>query len=114
MVKMRPPEDPLVSFVRGSYRLIILSLLESSVMHGYQILKTLERITGQKPKISTLYSILKDMERNGFLASRMEETRRIYRLTEKGRKVLNEFRSRIGEGAFRILEVILTPRASSP
>jgi len=111
-VEMRAPEDPTTSFVRGSYRLLILALLERSMMHGYQILKTLEGLTGQRPKISTLYSILKDMERYGLLRSRVEDARRMYQLTEKGREVLNEFRSRLGEGALRILEFIVRPRAS--
>ncbi len=111
---MRVREDPTTSFVRGSYRLLILALLESSVMHGYQILKNLEGLTGQRPKISTLYSILKDMERNGLLRSRMENARRIYQLTEKGRQVLDEFRSKLGEGALRILEFIMKPKAVSP
>ncbi len=111
---MRMPEDPMTSFVRGSYRLLILALLEGSMMHGYQILKTLEGMTGQRPKISTLYSILKDMEENGFLSSRTEKAKRIYQLTEKGRKTLNEFRSKLGEGALKMLTLLMGSRVSSP
>ncbi len=103
-----------MSFVRGSYRLLILALLESSMMYGYQILKILEGTTGQRPKISTLYSILKDMEEDGFLRSRMEKAKRIYQLTEKGRKTLNEFRSKLGDGALRIITLLMGFRVSSP
>lgn len=112
-VKMRAQEDPVTSFMRGSYRLLILAILERSVMHGYQILKRMEGLTGERPKISTLYSILKDMERSGLLRSKVEDTRRIYQLTEKGKSVLHEFRTQLGEGAIRVLELIVR-RGNSP
>lgn len=97
----------MASFMRGSYRLLILAMLERSMMHGYQILKKLEGLTGERPKISTLYSILKDMERNGLLSSRVKDTRRIYQLTERGKHVLHEFRTQLGDGAMKILEFIV-------
>jgi DNA-binding PadR family transcriptional regulator len=108
---MKVSEEPVTAFLRGSYRLLILALLEHSRMHGYQILKLVERITGHKPKISTFYSILNEMERRGFLSSHVEEDRRIYGLTEKGRRSLNEFRSRVGDGAIRIIDIILKPKS---
>ncbi|MEM0268229.1 MAG: PadR family transcriptional regulator [Candidatus Korarchaeum sp.] len=107
---MKRGEEPTSAFLRGSYRLLILSLLEHSKMHGYQIMKLIERITGHKPKISTFYSILNEMERRGFLSSHMEDERRIYKLTDKGRISLNEFRSKLGDGALRILDAILRPK----
>lgn len=107
---MKVSEEPVTAFLRGSYRLLILALLEHSGMHGYQILKLVERITGHKPKISTFYSILNEMERRGLLSSYIEEDKRIYGLTEKGRHSLNEFRSRVGDGAIRIIDIILKPK----
>ncbi len=108
---MKVSEEPVTAFLRGSYRLLILALLEHSRMHGYQILKLVERITGHKPKISTFYSILNEMERRGLLSSHIEEERRVYGLTEKGRHSLNEFRSRVGDGAIRIIDIILRPKS---
>ena len=107
---MKVNEEPVTAFLRGSYRLLILALLEQSKMHGYQILKLVERITGHKPKVSTFYSILNEMERRGLLSSHIEEDKRIYGLTEKGKYSLNEFRSRVGEGAIRIVDIILRPK----
>lgn len=108
---MKPAEEPVRAFLRGSYRLLILALLEQSKMHGYQIMKLIERITGHRPKVSTFYSILNEMERRGLLSSHLEDERRVYRLTDKGRLSLNEFRSKIGDGALRIIDVILRPRS---
>lgn len=107
---MKRVEEPISAFLRGSYRLLILALLEHSRMHGYQIMKLIERITGHKPKISTFYSILNEMERRGFLSSQVEDERRIYKLTDKGVLSLKEFRSKLGDGAVRIVDAILRPK----
>lgn len=107
---MERAEELVSSFLRGSYRLLILAILEQSRMHGYQIMKLVERMTGHKPKVSTFYSILNEMEKRGFLISHVEDERRIYKLTDKGRTSLNEFRSKLGDGALRILDVILRPK----
>jgi len=111
---MKRREEPISAFLRGSYRLLILALLEQSKMHGYQLMKLIERITGHRPKISTFYSILNEMERRGFLSSQIEDERRVYGLTDKGRISLNEFRSRLGDGAVRIIDAILRPRTLWP
>ncbi len=104
---MRGEGDPLRSFIRGGYRLLILALLERSVMHGYEILKWLERVTGERPKISTLYTILKEMEQSGLLESRKVDRKRIYSISERGRKKLMEFRERVSMGALKMIEIIV-------
>ncbi|MCS7103597.1 MAG: PadR family transcriptional regulator [Candidatus Korarchaeum sp.] len=109
---MKHAEEPILAFLRGSYRLLILALLEQSKMHGYQIMKLIERMTGHKPKISTFYSILNEMERRGFLSSQIEDERRIYKLTDKGKLSLSEFRSKLGDGALRIVDAILKSKTS--
>ena len=104
---MRSQEDPIHSFLRGSYRILILAMLERSVMHGYEILKLIERLTGHRPKVSTLYSILKDMEGMGLLRSTVEGPRRLYQLTEKGREVLKEFRSGLRNMVGTLFDMLL-------
>ncbi len=105
---MKGEGDPLKSFIRGGYRLLILALLEKSVMHGYELLKSLERITGERPKISTLYTILKEMEESGLLESRKVDRKRLYRISERGKKKLQEFRENVSMGALKMIEVILS------
>lgn len=108
---MKPAEEPVRAFLRGSYRLLILAILEQSKMHGYQIMKLIERITGHRPKVSTFYSILNEMEKRGFLSSHLEDEKRVYKLTEKGKLSLNEFRSNLSDGALRIIDLILKPKS---
>jgi DNA-binding PadR family transcriptional regulator len=75
---------------------VLLALAEEE-MHGYAILKEVERRTGGKVRLSagTLYGIIKRLNEEGWITepSRRpaeafdDERRRYYRLTEAGRRV---------------------------
>lgn len=75
---------------------VLLALAEEE-MHGYAILKEVERRTGGKVRLSagTLYGIIKRLNEEGWIAESSrrpaeafdDERRRYYRLTEAGRRV---------------------------
>ena len=75
---------------------VLLALAEEE-MHGYAILKEVERRTGGKVRLSagTLYGIIKRLNGEGWIvesskrpaAGLDDERRRYYRLTEQGRQV---------------------------
>lgn len=76
---------------RGSLELLILTALDGTSRHGYQIGKLLEqRSEGQLEfRVSTLYSILYRMERRGWIKGRWverpgERRRCYYTLTAAG------------------------------
>lgn len=82
---------------KGSASLLVLSLLAQEDMYGYQIIKELE--TKSKEifcmKEGTLYPILHALEKDGFLSSYWENShnahkRKYYKITENGRKELQE------------------------
>jgi DNA-binding PadR family transcriptional regulator len=80
---------------RGSLEMLILSVLEGQIRHGYEIGKVLEaRTCGQLEfRVSTLYSLLYRMEKKGWLKGRWVEKkgqrrRCYYTLTDAGQKVL--------------------------
>jgi PadR family transcriptional regulator PadR len=80
---------------KGSLELLILSVLESSTRHGYEIGKLLEERSDGKLAfpVSTLYSILYRMEDRAWITGRWEEKqgkrrRCYYTLTAEGKKVL--------------------------
>ncbi len=61
-------------------------------MHGYSIVKEVERLTGGEIRISpgTLYGSLGKMEKDGLIRFvKEEEKRRIYVITELGQQVLD-------------------------
>lgn len=81
----------------GSGTMLILSLLESGDMYGYQMIEELSRRSSElfQMKEGTLYPILHTLEKDRCLAVREEKTpagrlRRYYRVTEKGLRALEE------------------------
>lgn len=68
---------------------ILLCLQEE--MHGYSIVQKVEALTGGEIRLSpgTMYGSLSKMEKDGLIRFiREEEKRKIYRITELGREVL--------------------------
>ena len=84
----------------GSGTMLVLSLLEGSDMYGYQIIEELARRSSDlfQMKEGTLYPILHSLEKGKYLSSYQQEAptgrmRKYYRLTRKGKKLLDDKRS---------------------
>ncbi|MCX7711560.1 MAG: helix-turn-helix transcriptional regulator [Clostridia bacterium] len=85
------------SLVSGSTTLLILGLLKSNDMYGYQMIEELEKRSQNifTLKAGTLYPILHTLEQQGMIESYDTETesarpRKYYRLTKEGKKLLEE------------------------
>lgn len=85
----------------GTVSLVLLAILDrsSEPLYGYQIAKQIEGgwQQGTPIKQGTLYPVLRSMEENGLLASRVEPSvsgppRKYYSITERGRDVLGEWK----------------------
>ena len=85
------------SLLAGSTATLILKLLDSQDMYGYQIIEELARRSDNtfQLKAGTLYPLLHGLEKKGLLESYEENAdsariRKYYRLTKKGKKHLKE------------------------
>jgi PadR family transcriptional regulator len=84
--------------LKGTLPTLILHVLDREPNHGYRIAQQIKaKSKGVLDfKEGTLYPALHKLENQGFLTSYEEtaqgRTRRYYRLTEKGRKVLSRER----------------------
>lgn len=83
------------SLMSGSTMLMILSLLESEDMYGYQMVKELEKRSENafSLKEGTLYPILHSLEKHGLVISYTSEgdkgkKRKYYKITNEGIKEL--------------------------
>jgi PadR family transcriptional regulator, regulatory protein PadR len=85
----------------GTVALVLLAILDATgePLYGYQIAKQLEGASaGTLPvKQGTLYPVLRSMEEQGLLASKVEPSvsgppRKYYTITAEGRTVLAEWR----------------------
>lgn len=86
----------------GTVSLVLLAILDrsSEPLYGYQIAKRIESgwAGGLPVKQGTLYPVLRMMEENGLLESRVEPSvsgppRKYYAITERGSAVLEDWKA---------------------
>jgi DNA-binding PadR family transcriptional regulator len=77
---------------RGDIKFALLELVAEQPRHGYELIKELEsRYAGfYRPSPGTVYPTLQLLEDEGNLESASENGKRIYTITEAGRKLLAE------------------------
>ncbi|CCC81290.1 PadR family transcriptional regulator [Thermoproteus tenax] len=82
---------------RGYYKAIVLYLLSSGPLSGYEIIKAIENaFKGKvKPSPGTIYPLLKYLEEEGYITSEEQpvgrKRKKIYRLNEKGKELLAQY-----------------------
>ncbi len=95
-------------FGHGDLKFVILSLLAEKPRHGYEIIKELEdRFAGAySPSPGTVYPTLSLLEDLGYARSRVEEgNRKVFEITDEGRKYLEENRSTVDDILGRVDEM---------
>jgi len=78
----------------------ILKILTEKPTHAYSIRKEIQERFGFKPGIMTAYKVLYLLNRGGFVKKSEEGRKKIYTITEKGRKELKKaasFYQRLGK-----------------
>ena len=92
MAQSNPP------FMSGVPELLLLRLLDSNDMYGYELVRSIKLATGEAISLGegVIYPVLHGLERSGSLKSRRKSvggrTRVYYALTSKGRRRLEELR----------------------
>ena len=82
--------------IKGTTALMVLRLLNREPMYGYGLIKQLEIVSSGsfQFKEGTLYPILHQLEKDGFIDSFWEQAegrnRKYYKITERGRGALAE------------------------
>ena len=81
---------------RGDVRLAILALLGESPMHGYQIIQEITERSGGRwtPSPGSVYPTLQALEDEGVVQATKHEGKRVYDLTDEGRRQLDELGER--------------------
>lgn len=82
-------------FAHGQLRLYLLALLESGPRHGYELITALsDRFGGTyRPSAGTVYPRLARLEEEGLVARSDDGRKTTYRLTDAGRRELDERRA---------------------
>jgi len=87
------PKEVQVKLMKGLLDLIVLQLLSTQPMHGYQIITRIRKTFGVYFGPSTIYPLLSTLEKKGYVKSEWdmsnERPRKVYKLTNEGQNLLN-------------------------
>jgi DNA-binding PadR family transcriptional regulator len=96
MVEMGSETDLVKATLRGFNRTIILWLVSQKPRSGYEMVKEMKRLTGQKFHPGIVYPLLYDLEQKKFITGKWvtRGRRRInyYSITNRGNELLNSLR----------------------
>ena len=84
-------------FAAGDLQLVILALLDERPCHGYELIKILEERSGgfYVPSPGVIYPALTYLEETGLAEVESEGAKKLYRITEAGRRRVAENREMI-------------------
>ncbi|RLI77397.1 hypothetical protein DRP05_10235 [Archaeoglobales archaeon] len=92
--------------VKGILKLLILKELEKGNATGYDLIKKISIKTSKKPSPGSVYPLLKELTNSGFLSVRDEGKKKIYSISEKGKKILKEISTQEKEAILRKIAVL--------
>src|SRR5262245_52942738 len=95
-------------FESGDMKYVILKLLAARSMHGYEVMKALEEETRgcYKPSPGTVYPTLQWLEDEGLVTAETVEGKKVYAITDAGRKFLETHKSTVEDIFERITGTI--------
>jgi DNA-binding PadR family transcriptional regulator len=94
-------------FEQGDLKYVILRLLSEKPRHGYEIIKAMEERLGgtYSPSPGAVYPTLQFLEDAGYAKTSVDEGgRKIYEITDQGRKYLEDNKSSVDEIFDRIAD----------
>jgi DNA-binding PadR family transcriptional regulator len=85
-------------FGHGHLRLYLLSLLDESPRHGYELIQALEERFGGTyiPSAGTIYPRLSKLEEEGLVTKASEGRKTVYSITDAGRQELHDREGELG------------------
>jgi len=77
---------------RGTLKFAALMVLKEQPLHGYAIIKAIEEKCGYSPSPGVVYPTLQMLEDQGYVVMTQQENKKVYALTDEGRRCLEEHR----------------------
>jgi DNA-binding PadR family transcriptional regulator len=86
-------------FEKGDFKYVILDLLQEQPSHGYELIRRLEERFGGRyaPSPGVVYPTLQMLEDMGCVVASQEEGRKVYTITDAGRRFLAERGARVDD-----------------
>lgn len=95
-------------FEAGDMKYVILKLLKDKPRHGYEVMKELEeRMHGcYSPSPGTVYPTLQWLEDEGLVLAKDVDGKKVYEITDEGRRFLEEHRDVVEDIFDRVREAV--------
>jgi DNA-binding PadR family transcriptional regulator len=93
----------IVGLIRGMLPFALLTLIQGRPLHGSELIRAITDMTdgAWTPSPGSVYPVLRKLEQGGHISGAWRRTRsaprRVYRLTQKGRRALPGMRERLVE-----------------
>jgi DNA-binding PadR family transcriptional regulator len=67
----------------------MLKIISENNTTGYEIIKKIKEITGEKPSTGSVYPILKSMARKGWITGKTLNGKTLYAITDSGKNIID-------------------------
>jgi len=74
--------------LKGLLKMSMLKIISENKATGYQIIKKVNQLTGEKPSTGSIYPLLKSMEGKGWITGTTANGKTTYEITQLGKVVV--------------------------
>jgi formylmethanofuran dehydrogenase subunit E len=74
--------------IKGLLKMSMLKIISENKATGYEIIKKVNELTGEKPSTGSIYPLLKSMESKGWITGTTVNGKTTYEITTSGKKVV--------------------------
>jgi len=74
--------------LKGLLKMSMLKIISENKATGYDIIKKVNELTGEKPSTGSIYPLLKSMVNKGWIVGRTVDGKTIYEISDSGKKVV--------------------------
>ncbi len=79
-----------VVLVKGLLKMCMLKIISGERVSGYQIIKRVEVMIGEKPSTGSVYPLLKSMQDKGWIVGEKSGNKTFYTITDKGKEIVRK------------------------
>ncbi|MCW4017698.1 MAG: PadR family transcriptional regulator, partial [Candidatus Bathyarchaeota archaeon] len=76
--------------IKGLLKMCMLKIISMKNVSGYQIIKRVEVLTGEKPSTGSVYPLLKSMQNEGWVIGKKAGNKTLYEITDKGKEIIQK------------------------
>jgi formylmethanofuran dehydrogenase subunit E len=74
--------------LKGLLKMSMLKIISENKATGYDIIKKVNQLTGEKPSTGSVYPLLKSMVSKGWIVGRAVDGKTTYEISDSGKKVV--------------------------